>query len=122
MIRSIRRGAVAAAVSVVFVTLAASPALSQVEALYTGVRPPVVGNVLGTSGGTTPAGAVAALQGQVLPLQVSSGGVGAVQQARVEGLAFTGADIVTMVAIAFCAMAVGVVLTRRARPNAVSSD
>ncbi len=117
-----RRAALAFAVCAAFLTLVAAPALAQVDALYTGVTPPAVGAVLAGSGERPTVVPTAAVQGQVLPLQVSGGGVAATQQARVERLAFTGADIATMVLIGLSAMAVGVVLTRRARTGTTSTD
>jgi hypothetical protein len=128
----LRRGALALAVCSVLLTLATRPALGQ-EALYAGAgNSQNAGGVLASSGTrvTPPAalqgqgaqGQVLGAQGQVLPLQVSSGGVAATQQARVQGLAFTGADIATMVLLALSAMAVGVVLTRRGRPRTTSTD
>ena len=113
----LRRAALALAACAALLTATAAPALAQVEGLYTGAAPPVVGGVLAASGqrAVAPTGAV---QGQVLSLQVSGGGVAATQQARVEGLAFTGADIATLVLIGMSAVAAGVVLTRRARPRA----
>ncbi|MDQ3895753.1 MAG: hypothetical protein M3326_00650 [Actinomycetota bacterium] len=120
----LRRGALALAVCSALLTLAAIPALAQVETLYTGVTPPGVGGVLASSGqraAVTPTaavqGGVLGAQGQVLPLQVSGGGVAPAQQARVQGLAFTGADIATMVLIGLSAVALGIVLARRGRPR-----
>jgi hypothetical protein len=92
------------------IALAASPALAQVERVYTGVTPPSVGNVLSITG-ERPA------TGNVLPLQVSSGVVPGAPQASTRGLAFTGADVVSLVVLALVAMTVGVVLTRRGRPR-----
>ena len=112
----LRRSALAVAASAALLTVVAAPALAQVEVLYTGVNPPVVGGVLAASGQRATVTPPAAVQGQVLSLQVS-GGVAGTQQARVEGLAFTGADIATMVVIGSSAVAVGAVLTRRARPR-----
>ncbi len=111
-----RRGVFALAVCGALVMLVAAPASAQ-EARYAGVTPPAVDAVLANSGERATVVPTAAVQGQVLPLQVSGGGVGATQQARVEGLAFTGADIATMVLIGLSALALGVVLTRRARPR-----
>ena len=117
----LRRGAVGLAVFAALLTLAAAPALAQpvnVDERY--MRQPA-GSVLGSSGERVNV-VPTAIQGQVLSLQVSGGGVAATQQARVGGLAFTGADIATMVLIGLSAMAVGVVLTRRARPRTSSLD
>lgn len=116
----LRRGAVALAVFAALLTLAAAPALAQpvnVDERY--MRQP--GAVLGSSGERVNV-VPTAIQGQVRSLQVSGGGVAATQQARVGGLAFTGADIATMVLIGLSAMAVGVFLTRRARPRTSSLD
>lgn len=118
----LRRGALALAIGSLLLALATAPAAAQVETLYTGVTPPVVGAVLANSGERATIVPTGAVQGQVLSLQVRSGGVAGSQQARVEGLAFTGADIATMVLIGMSAMAVGVVLTRRARPRTTPTD
>jgi hypothetical protein len=97
--------------------LAAAPASAQT---YTGVTPPALGAVLSSSGGTTAGqvGQVLSSQGQVLSSQVSQAplAVGATQ-ARSSGLAFTGADIATLVVMAGSLILGGAVLTRRARPR-----
>ena len=86
---------------------------------------PATGEVLSTTGNSSPSGNVLSSTGQgvgqpaALPLQVSSG-VRATSQARVQGLAFTGADIAGLMVIGLVAMAIGVVLTRRARPRTSS--
>ncbi len=116
-----RRAALALAAFAALLIVAAAPAFAQVEGLYTGVNPPVVGGVLAASGERATVAPTAGVQGQVLSLQVRGGGVAATQQARVEGLAFTGADIATMVLIGMSALAVGVVLTRRSRPRSTST-
>jgi hypothetical protein len=84
--------------------------MAQVERVYTGLTPPAIGNVLSNTGERSASGVV-------LPLQVSSGVVPATPQASVQGLAFTGADIVSLVVIALVAMTAGIVLTRRGRPR-----
>ena len=114
-----RRAALALAVCAVFLTLAAAPAPAQPY----GVTPPsAAGGVLASSGERATIVPTAAVPGQGLSLQVSGGGVGARQQANAEGLAFTGADIATMVLMGLSAMAVGVVLTRRARAGTTQTD
>lgn len=143
---SIRRSLCVSAVCLAFVGLA-GPAAAQVgdvERLYTGVTPPAQGNVLAPGGVVTPGGVPGApgtalgavstptggavlgaagqrgtvgVQGQVLPLQVSSAGVSGASRAPVQRLALTGGDVATMVAIAFAAISLGVVLTRRGRPR-----
>lgn len=100
----IRRAVAVSAICVGFLTVAASPVLAQVERVYTGVTPPVL---VTTGERTTPP-----VPAQPLPLQVSSGAVAATQQAPVEGLAFTGADIATLVLVALSAITIGAVLTR----------
>lgn len=117
----LRPGRLVLALCAALLTLAAAPASAQ-EARYAGVNPPTAGAVLASSGERVTLVPTAAVQGQVLSLQVSGGGVAATQQARVGGLAFTGADIATTVLIGLSAMAVGVVLTRRARPRTSSLD
>ncbi|HEX2047690.1 MAG TPA: hypothetical protein VHF27_08000 [Acidimicrobiales bacterium] len=138
----IRRSLVASAVFVAFLGLAAGPAAAQVgpdgERLYTGVNPPAQGSVLAPRGvpavpgpgtalgvvATPTAGQVATMgvQGQVLPLQVSSGAVAGASRAPVRGLAFTGADVATLVPVGFAAVTLGVVLTRRGRPRSAPTS
>ena len=121
--KELRRGAALAfALCAAFLTLVvAAPAHAQDAGPY-GVTPGLaVGGVLASSGERVTIVPTAAVQGQVLSLQVS-GGVGASQQANAGGLAFTGADIGTMVLIGLSAMAVGVVLTRRARAGTTQTD
>ena len=137
---SVRRSVLVTALCLGFITLAGSPATAQVgrgEELYVqGVTPVIAGDVLAGSGqrlagdvlvgsGQRLAGDVLAGSGQrpvqslptqVLPLQ-ARGAVAGTSQAQVQGLAFTGADIATLVMIALSAMTLGVVLTRRSRPR-----
>ena len=113
------RAALGFAVCLAFLTLVSAPASAQ-ETRYVGVNAPPAGRVLATTGERATVVPPGAVQGQGLSLQVSGGGVAATQQAR-GGLAFTGADIVTMVLMGLSAMAVGVVLTRRARPRTTTS-
>jgi hypothetical protein len=116
-----RRSTLAVLACVGLMTVASAPAWAQVERVYTGVTPPVLGGVLGESG-ERPAVSVTPAQTptqQVLPLQVS-GAAGATQQAPVQGLAFTGADVASLVVIALFAITVGTVLARRARPRNVA--
>jgi hypothetical protein len=102
-------------------TFVSAPAWAQVERVYTGVTPPVLGGVLAETG-QRPAAAVATpapAAAQVLPLQVG-GAVAAAQQAPVQGLAFTGADIASLVGIALAAIVLGTVLAHRARPSSAA--
>ena len=119
---SVRRAMFASAVCLGSVMVAASPVLAQVERVYTGVAPPTLGGTLLSTGEI---GGVLASSGErttlaVLPLQVAGGSVAAAQQAPVEGLAFTGADITGMVLIGLSAVTLGAVLTRRSRPRPTS--
>lgn len=114
-----RRGALVLCVA--FLTLVAVPASAQ-EARYAGVPAPAAGAALAGSGERGTIAPTAAVQGQVLPLQVSGGGVSAARQGNASGLAFTGSDIVTMVLMGVSAMAVGFALTRRARLRTTSVD
>ena len=120
--KELRRRA-AFTLSVAFLTLAvAAPAHAQDARSY-GVTPAsAAGGVRASSGERATIVPTAAVPGQVLSLQVSGGGVGARQQANVEGLAFTGTDIATMGLIGLSAMAVGGVLTRRARAGTTQTD
>ena len=103
---------------------AASPASAQSNTYNAAeVGPPAIavqGGVLGASG-TRAAVPAPAVPGQVLSLQVSqpaplaTGG-----QASVSGLAFTGADVVTLLLMAVSMIVVGFTLTRRARPRRAS--
>ena len=95
------------------------------------------GGVLGSAGGvvgSVPAGGVLAASGQRTPVAVNeavptqvlasqvSGGVAGTTQAPVQGLAFTGADIATLVTFGIVAIMVGVVLNRRARPRSLADQ
>lgn len=116
-----RRSMLAVMACIGMMTLVSAPAWAQVERVYTGVTPPVLGGVLGESGqrpAVAPTPAQAPGQ-QVLPLQVSSPAL-ATQQAPVQGLAFTGADVASLVVIALGAIIIGTVLARRARPRNVA--
>lgn len=109
--------------------LAASPASAQAYNAAD-VGPPVIaaqggalaaqGGVLGASGARAIVPA-AAPSSQVLGLQVSqpaplaTGG-----QASTSGLAFTGADVITLSVIAISLMVLGLTLTRQARPRQAS--
>ena len=130
-----------------FVAWAASPASAQlagqVDGRYAGpgLAVPTInasgpaGGVLGSAGGVVgsgPAGGVLAASGQRTPAAVNeavptqvlasqvSGGVAGTTQAPVQGLAFTGADIATLVTFGIVAIMVGVVLNRRARPRSLA--
>ena len=107
MSKRVRRAAAMAAVAV---AVWVGPADAQ--SVYTGVQPPVVGSV---DVGSTQGGQVLSTQGgQVL----SSSGVRlqAVQatQSNRSGLAFTGTDVIGLVAIGGGAIAIGLLLKRRA--------
>ena len=118
-----------------FIAGAASPASAQVDVRYTGpgVVVPTIGSPGGPGASAVPAGGVLASSGQrtlpvdesvptrVLPSQVS-GGVTGTAQAPVQGLAFTGADIVTLVTFGLVATMVGIVLNRRARPRPLADQ
>jgi hypothetical protein len=114
-----RRSMLAVIAGIGLVTLASAPAWAQVERVYTGVTPPVLGGVLGQSGAAVPVTPAPASAQPVLPLQVSGAAL-ATQQAPVQRLAFTGADVASLVAIALFAIAAGTVLARRARPRNVA--
>jgi hypothetical protein len=121
------RAVIAGAMLALGLALFTSPALGQV---YTGVTPPGVGGglgsgptgavpgtggVLGTGGtGATPAAATPA--GQVLASRVSAPPA-AVPSAQVQGggLAFTGADVMSLIAMAIPLITVGALLVRRSR-------
>lgn len=120
----VRRLATAVMLGLGFVALVGSTAsaqTAQTERTYTGVAPPVVGQVLSNTGerSTPPPavqpGGVLPAQGAVLPFQVSAGPPA--PRAAAQGLAFTGADIAGLVTIALVALTAGIVLTRRARPD-----
>ena len=134
MTESIRRSLIASAVLFACLGMTAGPVGAQVgvdvERLYTGVTPPAQGSVLTPVGVPTALGNVSSptggvpvprrtlgVQGQVLPLQVSGGAVAGASRAPVQRLAFTGADVATLVLIGFAAVALGVVVTRRGRPR-----
>ena len=113
-----------------FVAWAAMPASAQVDVRYTGpgLAVPTITPSGGPVGGP-PVGGVLSETGQRPAVQVSqpaptqfvaaqlSGGAAGNAQAPVRGLAFTGADIVTLVTIGFSALMLGIVLNRRARPR-----
>ena len=106
-----------------FVAWAAMPASAQVDVRYTG--PGVAVPTITPSG---PVGAVLSETGQrpAAPPQVVTaqlgGGVAGTAQAPVRGLAFTGADIVTLVTIGLSALMLGIVLNRRARPRSLAKQ
>lgn len=110
-----------------FVAWAAMPASAQVDVRYTGpgvvvptITPPggPVGGVLSESG-RRPGPEVSQTPTQFVTAQLG-GGVAGAAQAPVRGLAFTGADIVTLVAIGLSAVMLGLVLNRRARPRSMA--
>ena len=102
--------------------LCGSPAFGQT---YTGVQAPAVPGVLGNSGtrigsGSGTGGSPAATNSarQVLASQVGSQpAVVGVARAQGGGLAFTGADVLSLAMIAIPLIAVGTVLIRRGRPQ-----
>ena len=119
---------IALAAGIGFVGVAASPASAQV---YVEGASQGAGAVLSSTGARPASGGVLPNTGQqavggvlsqtgALPFQVSGSGstATATPQASVQGLAFTGADIASLVTVALAAMTLGVVLTRRARPRA----
>jgi hypothetical protein len=93
---------------------AGTPASAQtdVERVYVGVAPPVLGQVVATPAPVPPA--ATATPEAVLPFQVSSSPP-LPTQARGGGLAFTGAELVALVAAGVAAVLTGAGLTRRAR-------
>jgi hypothetical protein len=103
-------------VSVGLLLGAATPASAQtdVERTYVGVTPPAIGQIAVTPPGQGPV-VVNATPAPILPFQVSSSPPAAVPEARVSGLAFTGADILGLTLFGLLALIVGVALTRRAR-------
>ena len=118
-----------------FVGWAALPASAQVDVRYTGpgLAVPTIADPGGPVGGGPvgggPVGAVLSESGQRPVEEASqfvttqlSGGVAGTAQAPVRGLAFTGADIVTLVTIGLSALMLGVVLTRRARPRPLAKQ
>lgn len=111
-----------------FVAWAALPASAQVDVRYTGpgIAVPTITSPGGPGGGD-PGGGVLSASGQRPVAQVSQaaqlgGGVAGTAQAPVRGLAFTGADVVTLVAIGLSALMLGLVLNRRARPRSVAKQ
>lgn len=102
-----------------YVAWAAMPASAQVDVRYTG--PALV--VPTITPASAPVGAVLAETGERPPAPTQfvtaqlSGGVAGTSQAPVQGLAFTGADIVSLVTIGLSALMLGLVLNRRARPR-----
>ena len=122
-----RRSVIAGLLCVAAAIFAAVPASAQTNTYNAAETPPPaistsgpVGEVLSTTGQrvVTP---LPAVTGQVLSLQVTqpapviTGG-----QASVSGLAFTGADIITLLLLALPLIAVGLVLTRQGRPRQAS--
>lgn len=110
--------------------LAAAPASAQTSAAYNAAEtaPPAiaasgpVGGVLG-SGGQRVATLAPAVGGEVLSLQVSQAApVATGRQASASGIAFTGADVVTLLLIAVPLIALGLTLTRQGRPRQASSQ
>ena len=112
-----------------FAAWAAMPASAQVDVRYTGPGlavptlsgPGPVGGVLAASGQRTSAPVSESVPTQVLASQVS-GGVAGTAQAPVQGLAFTGADIVGLVTIGLAAITLVIVLNRRARPRSLAKQ
>jgi len=116
MTTTIRRSLVIGLIWLGFVAFTATPASAQVDVRYTGpglsvptINAPGPVGVLSETGERT----------QVLASQV--GGVAGTAQAPVQGLAFTGADIVTLVTVGLVAIMLGAVLNRRSRPRSVAT-
>ena len=111
-----RRSAAAGFLCLGLAVFAASPASAQTAYNAAEVAPPgiaVTGNVLSTSGVRVQAPTGSA---QVLSLQVSQANpVPTGGQARSTGLAFTGADLVSLLLIAVPLILVGLALTRQGR-------
>lgn len=109
-----------------FVTLAGTPAGAQAasdgERRYVTLTAPAITSIgSGPVGGVLPASgqrSVETTPAQVLASQGSSAVVAAAQgQAPVQGLAFTGADILMLVTIGLSLTILGFVMARRARPR-----
>ncbi len=117
-----RRWLAVGVLAVAFMGAVASPASAQVQVDGRYMTPVTstgtgeIGAVLAT-GGQRAGAAPQAVPTQVLAAQGSTGSVGAAAQIR--GLAFTGADILTLVAIGISLTLVGAVLARRARPRSL---
>lgn len=116
----VRRRILAGAMLGIGLLMCASPAFGQT---YTGVRPPAVQGVLNNSGvgpgsGTEGSPAAGAPAGRILASQVSARpAVAASARAQGGGLAFTGADVLTLAMFAIPLIGVGTVLVRRGRPQ-----
>lgn len=113
------RRATAAAFLTVALTLVLAPAAS--AQTYTGVNPPSVGAVLGDPGGDGQVLSSAGERspaGQVLASRVNSAAAAGAVQAQVGGLAFTGADVITLALLAGSLILVGVIIVRGARARA----
>lgn len=121
--RSVRRAVLAAVACLGMLTFVSAPAWAQVERVYTGVVPPVLGGVLADTGQRPAAVATPAPTAtQILPLQTSGAVAATTQQAPVQALAFTGADIVSLVGVALAAIVLGTVLAHRARPRTTAKS
>ncbi len=81
---------------------------------YTGVTPPNLG------GATTPV--VVAPAAPVRSVQVASAPVTRVATAPVDSLAFTGSDLVSMMALGGALLVLGLVMTRRTRAGPAPSS
>lgn len=123
-----RRGVIATLLCMGAALFIVGPASAQTSVAYNAAEtaaPAIsasapVGGVLGSAGQrvATPAPAVS---GQVLSLQVSAPApVASGGQASVSGLAFTGADVITLLLLAVPMILVGLALTRHARPRHAS--
>ena len=129
MKETVRKFGIAIAMCLGFVALSASPASAQVY--VQGASQPA-GNVLSSTGARLAPGGVLPSIGEqqavggvssqtgAAPFQVSGATATATPRASAQGLAFTGADIATLLTVALAAMTLGVILTRRARPRAES--
>lgn len=130
-----RRCLSAALLCLGFVAWTAMPASAQVDVRYTGpgivvptITPPggpvgggPVGGVLSETGQRPVAQVTQVAPPQFVAAQLG-GGVAGTAQAPVRGLAFTGADIVTLVTIGLSALMLGIVLNRRARPRSLAKQ
>ncbi len=100
--------------------LAAPPVGAQSP--YAGYVPPSLGpNIAPAGSGTAGSGtAGSAVDAEVLAVRLTSPDPVTAAQARVGGLAFTGADVVSLVAVAGALILLGVVFVRRGRAGSPS--
>lgn len=112
-----------------FAVWGAMPASAQADLRYTGsgaALPTInsfggpAGGALAASGQREAAAVSESVPSQVVTSQVS--GVFETAQAPMQGLAFTGADIVTLSTIGLVALSLGIILNRRARPSSLAKQ